>query len=151
MFMKAKPRLSYCFCKVKCAKSQHFSFAGGFAGTPSLAVGLFYTCILQGARQVQGPCCTNPRPLVINVRRQKVVDTFKHLFLPSLHTTFQQQTKTEEAGPVDTFSDGLHELSRKLSTLTPATLERERSRRAFEYDLRDSVDAGKDSAHTPAR
>ena len=58
--MKAKPRLSYCFCKVKCAKSQHFSFAGGFAGTPSLAVGLFYTCILQGARQVQGPCCTNP-------------------------------------------------------------------------------------------
>ena len=60
MFMKAKPRLSYCFCKVKCAKSQHFSFAGGFAGTPSLAVGLFYTCILQGARQVQGPCCTNP-------------------------------------------------------------------------------------------
>ena len=60
MFMKAKPRLSYCFCKVKFAKSQHFSFAGGFAGTPSLAVGLFYTCILQGARQVQGPCCTNP-------------------------------------------------------------------------------------------
>ena len=60
MFMKAKPRLSYCFCKVKCAKSQQFSFAGGFAGTPSLAVGLFYTCILQGARQVQGPCCTNP-------------------------------------------------------------------------------------------
>merc|ERR1719204_836727 len=60
------------------------------------------------------------------------------------------QIKTEEAGPVDTFSDGLHELSRKLSTLTPATLERERSRRAFEYDLRDSVDAGKDSAHTPA-
>ena len=60
MFMKAKPRLSYCFCKVKCAKSQHFSFAGGFAGTPSLAVGLFYTCILQGASQAQGPCCTNP-------------------------------------------------------------------------------------------
>ena len=88
--------------------------------------------------------------MIRNVRRQKVVDTFKHLFSPSLHTTFQQ-TKTEEAGPVDTFSDGLHELSRKLSTLTPATLERERSRRAFEYDLRDSVDAGKDSAHTPAR
>ena len=39
-----------------------FENAGGFAGTPSLAVGLFYTCILQGARQVQGPCCTNPRP-----------------------------------------------------------------------------------------
>ena len=27
-----------------------FENAGGFAGTPSLAVGLFYTCILQGAR-----------------------------------------------------------------------------------------------------
>ena len=45
---------------VKCAKIQHLSFAGGFAGTPSLAVGLFYTCILQGASQAQGPCCTNP-------------------------------------------------------------------------------------------
>ena len=29
----------------------------------SLAVGLFYTCILLGARQVQGPCCTNPNPI----------------------------------------------------------------------------------------
>ena len=43
-----------------------FENAGGFAGTPSLAVGLFYTCILQGARQVQGPCCTNPRGNQIN-------------------------------------------------------------------------------------
>ena len=41
-------------------RMRFFENAGGFAGTPSLAVGLFYTCILQGARQVQGPCCTNP-------------------------------------------------------------------------------------------
>ena len=74
MFMKAKPRLSYCFCKVKCAKSQHFSFAGGFAGTPSLAVGLFYTCILQGARQVQGPCCTNPSAYAIHARQKWIMN-----------------------------------------------------------------------------
>ena len=44
-----------------------FENAGGFAGTPSLAVGLFYTCILQGARQVQGPCCTNPNSKSTNL------------------------------------------------------------------------------------
>ena len=58
--LECRTKVKSCFCMVKCAKIQHLSFAGGFAGTPSLAVGLFYTCILQGASQAQGPCCTNP-------------------------------------------------------------------------------------------
>ena len=39
-----------------------FEKGRGFCRAPCLAVGLLYTCILQGARQAQGPCCTNPRP-----------------------------------------------------------------------------------------
>ena len=34
-----------------------FEKGRGFCRAPCLAVGLLYTCILQGARQVQGPCC----------------------------------------------------------------------------------------------
>ena len=60
MFLNAEQKFKSCYRKEKCAKIQHLSFAGGFVGTPSLAVGLFYTCILQGASQAQGPCCTNP-------------------------------------------------------------------------------------------
>ena len=37
-----------------------FEKGRGFCRAPCLAVGLLYTCILQGARQAQGPCCTNP-------------------------------------------------------------------------------------------
>ena len=59
--LECRTKVKSCFYMVKCAKIQHLSFAGGFAGTPSLAVGLFYTCILQGASQAQGPCCTNPK------------------------------------------------------------------------------------------
>ena len=36
-----------------------FEKGRGFCRAPCLAVGLLYTCILQGARQAQGPCCTN--------------------------------------------------------------------------------------------
>ena len=39
-----------------------FEKGRGFCRAPCLAVGLLYTCILQGARQAQGPCCTNPSP-----------------------------------------------------------------------------------------
>ena len=39
-----------------------FAKGRGFCRAPCLAVGLLYTCILQGARQAQGPCCTNPNP-----------------------------------------------------------------------------------------
>ena len=58
-FLECRTKVNTCFCTVKWPK-KHWSFTGGFAGTPSLAVRLFYTCILQGASQAQGPCCTNP-------------------------------------------------------------------------------------------
>ena len=38
------------------------------------AVGLFYTCILQGARQVQGPCCTNPSAYAIHARQKWIMN-----------------------------------------------------------------------------
>jgi hypothetical protein len=47
--LEYRTKVKSCFCMVKCAKIRQFSFAVGFAGTPSLAVGLFYICILQGA------------------------------------------------------------------------------------------------------
>ena len=59
MFKNADQRLNSWFCRVN-LQNYFFSFAGGFAGTPYLAVGLFNTCILQGASQAQGQCCTNP-------------------------------------------------------------------------------------------
>ena len=43
-----------------------FEKGRGFCRAPCLAVGLLYTCILQGARQAQGPCCTNPSCDLLN-------------------------------------------------------------------------------------
>ena len=54
--MNAEQMFKCCyFCMVKCAKWQHFLFAVGFAGTPSLAVVLFYTSILQGQVKRRAP------------------------------------------------------------------------------------------------
>ena len=58
-----------------------FEKGRGFCRAPCLAVGLLYTCILQGARQAQGPCCTNPisiffRSLVV---RRTSLTTLIHL------------------------------------------------------------------------
>ena len=49
-----------------------FEKGRGFCRAPCLAVGLLYTCILQGARKAQGPCCTNP----IQVRAMRAMQFF---------------------------------------------------------------------------
>ena len=54
MFMNAEQRFKSCFCKEKFEKYNIYRLQGFFAGTPSPAVGLFYTCISEEASQAQG-------------------------------------------------------------------------------------------------